>query len=104
MFEPRSRRPATSPRAIPAAAVELICTLRKDLAGAVYCFKLIAWFLTWGSYDFRSSGLVVLADRSPECHSPTDRQVQRDGGLVYRFKTRRALSNLRIHEFSYAAL
>jgi hypothetical protein len=38
-FEPRSRRPATSPRAIPAAAVELICTLRKDLAGAVYCFK-----------------------------------------------------------------
>jgi transposase len=33
-FEPRSRRPATAPRAIPAAAVELICTLRKDLAGA----------------------------------------------------------------------
>jgi hypothetical protein len=46
----------------------------------------------------------VLADRSPEYLPPTDRQVQRDGGLVYRFKNRRALSNLRIHEISYGAL
>jgi transposase len=32
-FEPRSRRPKTSPRAIPEAAVSLITGLRKDLAG-----------------------------------------------------------------------
>ena len=32
-FEPRSRRPGTSPRAIPDAAVSLIIELRKDLAG-----------------------------------------------------------------------
>ena len=32
-FEPRSRRPRTSPRAIPDAAVSLISELRKDLAG-----------------------------------------------------------------------
>jgi transposase len=33
-FEPRSRRPGTSPRAIPDAVVELIIGLRKELAGA----------------------------------------------------------------------
>src|SRR5579862_4878123 len=32
-FEPRSRRPKTSPRAIPDATAELIVALRKDLAG-----------------------------------------------------------------------
>jgi transposase InsO family protein len=32
-FEPRSRRPATSPRAIPDAAVSLITEIRKELAG-----------------------------------------------------------------------
>jgi hypothetical protein len=32
-FEPRSRRPETSPRAIPDATVSLITGLRKDLAG-----------------------------------------------------------------------
>ena len=32
-FEPRSRRPRTSPRAIPDATVELIVAVRKDLAG-----------------------------------------------------------------------
>jgi len=32
-FEPRSRRPRTSPRAIPDATVSLITKLRKDLAG-----------------------------------------------------------------------
>ena len=32
-FEPRSRRPATSPRAIPDATVALITRLRKELAG-----------------------------------------------------------------------
>jgi transposase InsO family protein len=32
-FEPRSRRPETSPRAIPASTAELIVQLRKDLAG-----------------------------------------------------------------------
>ena len=32
-FEPRSRRPKTSPRAIPDAAVSLITEMRKDLAG-----------------------------------------------------------------------
>ena len=32
-FEPRSRRPKTSPRAIPEATVSLITELRKDLAG-----------------------------------------------------------------------
>ena len=32
-FEPRSRRPKTSPRAISAQATELIVELRKDLAG-----------------------------------------------------------------------
>jgi transposase InsO family protein len=32
-FGPRSRRPGTSPRAIPQATVELIVRLRKDLAG-----------------------------------------------------------------------
>jgi hypothetical protein len=32
-FEPRSRRPKTSPRAIPDATVALITGLRKDLAG-----------------------------------------------------------------------
>jgi transposase InsO family protein len=32
-FGPRSRRPKTSPRAIPEATVELIAALRKDLAG-----------------------------------------------------------------------
>ena len=32
-FEPRSRRPETSPRAIPDAAVSLITEIRKDLAG-----------------------------------------------------------------------
>jgi transposase InsO family protein len=32
-FEPRSRRPRTSPRAIPDATVSLIIKLRKDLAG-----------------------------------------------------------------------
>ncbi|GAA1599903.1 hypothetical protein GCM10009789_62540 [Kribbella sancticallisti] len=33
-FEPRSRRPTTSPRATPAATVELVLTLRKQLAEA----------------------------------------------------------------------
>ena len=33
-FEPRSRRPKTSPAAIPAATVELIVQLRRRLAGA----------------------------------------------------------------------
>jgi transposase len=32
-FEPRSRRPETSPRAIPDTAVSLIIELRKELAG-----------------------------------------------------------------------
>ena len=32
-FEPRSRRPKTSPAAIPVEAAELIVALRKDLAG-----------------------------------------------------------------------
>jgi transposase InsO family protein len=32
-FEPRSRRPKTSPAAIPAEAADLIVALRKDLAG-----------------------------------------------------------------------
>jgi len=32
-FEPRSRRPKTSPRALPAATVALIVQLRKELAG-----------------------------------------------------------------------
>ena len=32
-FEPRPRRPATSPRAIPDATVALITELRKELAG-----------------------------------------------------------------------
>ena len=32
-FQPRSRRPRSSPRAIPDATVELIVGLRKDLAG-----------------------------------------------------------------------
>jgi transposase len=32
-FEPRSRRPKTSPRAIPDTAVSLITEIRKDLAG-----------------------------------------------------------------------
>jgi transposase len=32
-FEPRSRRPGTSPQAIPDRAAELIIALRKDLAG-----------------------------------------------------------------------
>jgi transposase InsO family protein len=32
-FEPRSRRPKTSPRAIPDAAAELIVALRKELSG-----------------------------------------------------------------------
>jgi transposase len=32
-FEPRSRRPKSSPRAIPGATVDLIIKLRKDLAG-----------------------------------------------------------------------
>jgi transposase len=32
-FEPRSRRPKNSPRAIPDATVDLIIKLRKDLAG-----------------------------------------------------------------------
>ena len=32
-FEPRSRRPRTSPRAIPEQAVCLITEIRKDLAG-----------------------------------------------------------------------
>jgi transposase len=32
-FEPRSRRPRTSPRAIPDITVELIMRLRKELAG-----------------------------------------------------------------------
>src|SRR5215469_4389882 len=32
-FEPRSRRPKTSPRAIPDAAVSLITEVRKDLVG-----------------------------------------------------------------------
>jgi transposase InsO family protein len=32
-FEPRSRRPKSSPRAIPDATVDLIIKLRKDLAG-----------------------------------------------------------------------
>ena len=32
-FEPRSRRPKTSPRAIPEATAELITRLRKELAG-----------------------------------------------------------------------
>jgi transposase len=32
-FEPRSRRPKTSPRAIPDATASLICEIRKDLAG-----------------------------------------------------------------------
>jgi len=33
-FEPRSRRPRTSPRAIAQATVELIVALRKDLAAS----------------------------------------------------------------------
>ncbi|MGH3377676.1 MAG: IS481 family transposase [Actinoallomurus sp.] len=33
-FEPRSRRPKTSPRATPAVTVELVVRLRKELAGA----------------------------------------------------------------------
>src|SRR5690348_14431648 len=33
-FEPRSRRPRTSPQAIPDASAELIVRLRKELAGA----------------------------------------------------------------------
>ena len=32
-FEPRSRRPRTSPRAIPESTVSLVVELRKDLAG-----------------------------------------------------------------------
>ena len=32
-FEPRSRRPKTSPRALPESTVEMIVGLRKDLAG-----------------------------------------------------------------------
>jgi hypothetical protein len=34
VFEPRSRRPRTSPRAVPEATVELIVRLRKELAEA----------------------------------------------------------------------
>ena len=33
-FEPRSRRPKTSPRATPSATVELVLTLRKQLTEA----------------------------------------------------------------------
>jgi len=32
-FEPRSRRPKTSPRAVPESTAELIIRLRKELAG-----------------------------------------------------------------------
>ena len=46
-FEPRSRRPKTSPRATPATAVELVLTLRKQLveAGHDAGAETIAWHL-----------------------------------------------------------
>jgi transposase InsO family protein len=46
-FEPRSRRPQTSPRAIPEAAVSLIIELRKELAeqGLDAGPQTIAWHL-----------------------------------------------------------
>jgi transposase InsO family protein len=46
-FEPRSRRPKTSPRALPAATVELIVQLRGDLrsAGLDAGPETIAWML-----------------------------------------------------------
>jgi transposase InsO family protein len=46
-FEPRSRRPHTSPRAVPAGTVELVVRLRKDLSGAGHDAgpATIAWHL-----------------------------------------------------------
>ena len=85
-FEPRSRRPRTSPRAIPDAAVSLITELRKDLAGRGLDAgpHTIAWHLehhhhvrvsaaTVSRYLARA-GLVTPTRRSgrsrPTCGSP----------------------------------
>ena len=47
-FEPRSRRPHTSPRRLPASTVELIVALRSELAGKGFDHgpHTIAWHLT----------------------------------------------------------
>jgi hypothetical protein len=58
-FEPRSRRPATSPRAIPDSTAELIVWLRKDLAGQGLDAgpHTIAWHL---EHHIDASGVVTL--------------------------------------------
>ena len=60
-FEPRSRRPGTSPRAIPDAAVSLIIELRKDLAGHGLDAGLhtIAWHLEHHHHHTRVSAATV---------------------------------------------
>src|SRR5262252_1276544 len=81
-FEPRSRRPLTSPAAISADAVELIVALRKDLSGQGLDAgpDTIAWHLaqhhrvqvsaaTVARY-LAARGLVVPAPRSPPRGTP----------------------------------
>jgi transposase len=59
-LEPRSRRPATSPRATPAAAVELVLGLRKTLAesGLDAGADTIAWHLAQ-QHDLRLSRATI---------------------------------------------
>jgi hypothetical protein len=51
------------------------------LGAACTASTLVAWCLTWGSYD-QLRGLVVLVDHAAEYFTPLDWQVQRRAGLV----------------------
>ena len=60
-FEPRSRRPVTSPRAIPDSTAELIVWLRKDLAGQGLDAgpHTIAWHLQHHHHQARVSPATI---------------------------------------------
>ncbi len=52
-----------------------------QMENAAYTSKLIAWCLTWGSYD-RPRCLVVLVDHAVEHFASLNRQVQRWADLA----------------------
>jgi transposase len=83
-FEPRSRQPVTSPRALSPATVELIVALRKDLSDAGHDAgaHTLAWHLQ------RHHGLTVSA-------STTWRQLSRAGLITPQPKKRPRASYLR---------
>ncbi|MER6951917.1 helix-turn-helix domain-containing protein [Nonomuraea sp. NPDC000554] len=72
-FEPRSRRPRTSPNAIDADTVELIVRLRKELAdqGLDAGSDTIAWHLQLPSSSGRGRGcsgsLISSTSAAPVC-------------------------------------